>query len=257
MSRRSSAKPEARLKEMLNSLGANHSAWKVFEDFLALSALSISNSVDAVRREEREAKYMDISGGYKQAELEQFTEMFAHFIFDAEANQGGLRDTLGKLFGELGFTDERRGQVFTPQHICDFMGEMLINEKDSEIESKGYISVREPGCGAGAMVLGIANAMRERGYNYQKQMWVYATDIDIDCVYMTYLQLAINGNALSDETWSEWYTPMFVWGGRSARLRHITDSAGLRSDNDSADASAVRSEADSYKETPGGQFALF
>jgi hypothetical protein len=54
--------------------------------------------------------------------------------------------------------------------------------------------------------------------NYQQQLVVTAVDIDLKCVHMTYLQLAlygvpaviIHGNSLSCEEWSRWYTPLYI-----------------------------------------------
>jgi len=68
------------------------------------------------------------------------------------------------------------------------MGKCTIDEHDSFIEEKGYISVCEPCCGSGAMILGAAKALKDAGYNYQQQMVVHATDIDIKCVHMYLLK---------------------------------------------------------------------
>jgi hypothetical protein len=121
------------------------------------------------------------------------------------------------------------------------------------------------------MVLGAANAMRDAGYDFQRQMLVFATDIDVSCVYMTYLQLAVNGisaavthgNALTGEVWSAWYTPMFVWAGwperlnaerlGSAMLNILRD--GLPTANEPV-ARTAESVPD-YAETADGQFAMF
>jgi hypothetical protein len=66
----------------------------------------------------------------------------------------------------------------------------------------------------------MAAAMKDNGYNYQQQMVVHATDIDLKCGHMTYMQRAlhnspavvIHGNTLTLQTYSVWYTPAYVWG---------------------------------------------
>jgi hypothetical protein len=114
-----------------------------------------------------------------------------------------------------------KGQFFTPQHICDFMGMVALGENDPDINKKGFLSASEPCCGSGAMILGFAKAMQKNGYNFHKQMVITATDVDIKCVYMCYLQLSlygipavvIHGNTLSMEEWSRWYTPVYMLDG--------------------------------------------
>ena len=77
------------------------------------------------------------------------------------------------------------------------------------------------------MILGAIRTMAKQGLNYQKQLYVEACDIDIKCVHMTYLQLAlcgvpatvIHGNSLSQEEWSRWYTPMYVLDGWARKNR--------------------------------------
>jgi type I restriction-modification system DNA methylase subunit len=217
---------------------------------------------------------MSVVGTYSKEDAERFSELFACFVLTAEDNVGGMRDILGELFGELGFTDEKRGQVFTPQNVCDMTAKMLIGDHAADIECRGYITVREPCSGAGAMVLGAANAMRDAGYDFQCQMFVHATDIDINCVYMTYLQLAVNGipavvthgNALTDEVWSEWYTPVYVWAGWRERFNAERVSSAmldvLRNGLPTVSAPIARSARTSgtvtdYEETAGGQLAMF
>jgi len=116
------------------------------------------------------------------------------------------------------------------------MGKIVLNENDKTILEQGYISVAEPACDSGAMVLGFANAIKEYGYNHSQQMFVYATDIDLKCVYMCYLQLAlygvpavvIHGNSLTLEEWSHWYTPVYIldgWGWRNHRSTAQSEKA--------------------------------
>jgi hypothetical protein len=50
----------------------------VFNDFLEMSAISISNTVDPTHREERERRYLDLINAYEKKEQELFPRMFAH-----------------------------------------------------------------------------------------------------------------------------------------------------------------------------------
>jgi type I restriction-modification system DNA methylase subunit len=218
--------PVRELKKLIADLGQRHTIWRVFEDFLALSAISLSNTVDLVHAEEREAEYMSIAERYSQPELVKFTEMFACLLMDAEKQKGMPEDTLGRVFHEMELHNKWKGQYFTPQNVCIMMAKMTFGDPKADIERKGYISVSEPSCGSGAMLLGMAQAMRDAGYNYQQHCWVSATDIDLNCARMCYLQLSLHGipavvthgNSITMQTYSQWFTPQFVFGGWAQRL---------------------------------------
>ncbi|MCL2637531.1 MAG: hypothetical protein FWD48_04090, partial [Oscillospiraceae bacterium] len=66
------------IKEIIKSimkLSNRHGTHSVFEDFLELSAISLSNSVDLKHYEEREKRYMEIIGGYTKEEVNIFPEI--------------------------------------------------------------------------------------------------------------------------------------------------------------------------------------
>lgn len=230
--------------KFIQQMGAKHSTWKVFEDFLALSAISISNSV--IPNKEREQQYLDIAKSYNAEEMDHFAQMLADLVnsLESEVQYGRLTDVLGAVFHELELHNKYHGQFFTPQCICDFMGLISFGQDKQnccpEIETRGYLEVGEPACGSGAMILGFANAMRDSGYNYCANMVATCTDIDIKCVHMAYLQLSlygipavvVHGNTITVKEWSHWYTPVYVlnrWDwrrkidlGKSALTTHNT-----------------------------------
>lgn len=201
--------------DLIKTIGEKHSTWKVFEDFLAISAISISNAFNF--QEERENTFHNISCNYNKDELNNMAKILSLLTQLLTLYKTSPQDVLGVIFHDLQLHNKYKGQFFSPHHICEFMGQMLISNNKETINNKGYISICEPCCGSGAMLLGAACAMTSHNYNYQKQMIVTAIDIDINCVYMTYIQLAlcgipavvIHGNTLTVSEWSRWYTPMF------------------------------------------------
>lgn len=206
------------LIKLIQQLSHKYGSWQVFEDFLAMSAYSISNSVDWVNKDKRELQYMEIVGKYEKKELDSFPKMFYHLIEELERNVDRPKDVLGPIFHELELHNKYKGQFFTPQHVCDMMG--MITAGDN-LPERGFHSVYEPCTGSGAMILGLANALKKGGFHFQQQMVVFATDIDIKCVWMTYLQLSLygipavitHGNSLTVEEWSRWYTPVYLMDG--------------------------------------------
>ena len=137
-------------------------------------------------------------------------------------------DVLGVLFHELELHNKYKGQFFTPQNISDMMGQIAFSNKKDNFTDNGFISLNEPCCGSGAMILGFASAMLEGGINYCSKLFVRAGDIDLKCVYMCYLQLLLYGipavvvheNSLTLESWSRWHTPVYVFGGWALKPRN-------------------------------------
>jgi len=199
--------------------------WDVFRDFCALSALSISNAVDKAQYDVREARYMEIVKRYDKEAVDMFSKLLGML---AGALEEDTTDVLGQLFHDLELHNKWVGQFFTPIHVADMMGRISIVGMEEKIKEQGFVTVSEPAAGAGAMVLGLAKAMKEAGYNYQEQMHVTAVDIDERCAHMCYLQLSllgipavvVHGNTLSLEEFGRWYTPAHVWGGWGWKLQN-------------------------------------
>ncbi len=220
----------------IQKLSGRHSTWKVFSDFCEISAIAISNSIDKTNRKERENHYLSIVKKYTKEEINLFAKMFSDLVISLNkcVEDKLLDDILGQIFHELGLHNHWKGQYFTPMTVCNAMGEITLQDPEKIIEERGYITVGEPCVGSGAMVLGMANALENRGYDYQKQMLVQATDIDLKCVHMAYIQLALygipavitHGNTLTMEEWSRWYTPMYAWNRINGRFGKVVSNVG-------------------------------
>ena len=99
--------------------------------------------------------------------------------------------------------------------ICSLMAEIQMADAENALITKPYITVNDPCSGSGALLLGYAGAMKRHKIEYQTKMRAVATDIDLKCVHMAYIQLAlynipaviIHGNTLTVEEWSHWFTP--------------------------------------------------
>lgn len=211
------------LLDLITKASYRHSKWQVFSDFVEMSAISLSNAVDWANKEEREKRYLEIINSYEKKEQMLFPEMFACLVMalEYELKTNGPTDILGSVFHELELHNKWKGQFFTPVHVCDFMGAMVVPDKKELIEEKGFVSVAEPCVGSGAMVLGFAKAMQTNKMNYCSQMVVTAIDLDLKCVHMAYLQFSlygipaviIHGNSLTMQEWSKWYTPTYMIDG--------------------------------------------
>lgn len=197
-----------------------YDTWSVFEDFLTIAAISISNSIDYRFRDKRENLYMQTISKYKKEDLDKFAEIFAELTLSLEDK---FDDVLGTIYQELQLNNKWRGQFFTPFHISEVMASMTLTKEgiENDIKEKGYISLYEPCCGGGSMIIAAAKVFKDAEYNFQTQMRVTAGDIDIKAVYMTYIQCSLLGieakvikaNAIGPHPFGEdeediWYTPM-------------------------------------------------
>ena len=220
----------------IQKLAYKHPVEQVFQDWLEICAIAISNSVDWREREDREKRYLMLINKYDREEQQQLVELFAKLVMtlEAEAQSGTPCDILGGVFHGLGLHNKYKGQFFTPNHICEFMGQLVDDDSIAEaIDDQGYVSVCEPCVGSGGIVIGFVAAMAKKHRNYQQQMCVTACDIDLKCVHMAYLQLSlygipaviVHGNSLTMEEWSHWYTPSYItgfWGMKERRQRRET-----------------------------------
>jgi len=215
-------------KELLNlikQLSHSRDCREVFMDFMEITAISISNSVDKFNFTERENQYLNTIKKYTPEHQNLFLEMLSKLIV-ALGNEPF--DLLGKLFYELGLPDKHKGQIFTPQHIANMMGKIALSNDETILE-QGFISFQDSCCGSGVLSLGFANAMQTSGYNYSNQMLATAVDIDLRCVYMSYIQLSlygipavvIHGSALTMEEYSRWFTPVYILGNWQRKLAKV------------------------------------
>lgn len=106
-------------------------------------------------------------------------DMFKLYGEIADHNGAGLYDFWGDFYME-NYSNKHRGQFFTPQNICDMMAQMIIVP-----ESEKRISVADPCCGSSRMMLAAAKVTRN--------ITAYSADIDLTCIKMTLINLAING----------------------------------------------------------------
>ena len=214
------------LTKLISSLAYRHSAWQVFADFAEMAAISLSNAVDFSQSEKREERYMEVVKRYAPDELAKFPQMLAALTMALEEEPG---DVLGKTFHDLELHNKWAGQFFTPYDLCKMIAKMTADKDhvESIIAKTGFVRVSEPCVGSGAMVIALAQGMKDDGINYQQHLHVTAVDVDLKCVHMAYTQLSllhvpaviVHGNSLSLEEHSHWYTPAHIMDGWNFKLR--------------------------------------
>jgi type I restriction-modification system DNA methylase subunit len=195
--------------------------YDVFRDFVTMSAITLRNAM--VMNQTLEDEYLSIIKGYEKDDQQQFPKLLALLVDMLEFEPS---DVLGNLFGVLELTSKEKGQFFTPQPISELMASIVGSEEIS-LGDKPFITLSEPACGAGGMVLAFVKQMQRSGHNPAERLWVQAIDVDRLAALMCYVQLSlwhvpaevIVGNTLSLEVREVWDTPAHILGNWPYKLR--------------------------------------
>lgn len=218
--------------KLFNQLTYRFSPWEVWQDFITMFACALSNPVDKLHYQERENLYLKLISKYNTKEQLIFPQLATEVIIALEENPE--QDFLGSIFMELGLGNDRKGQFFTPYHVCEFMAKVTIGDVFSRVEEKGYISIHDCCCGAGALLIAGAHETRralEGKLNWQNHVLITGQDIDSTAALMCYIQLSLLGapgyikigNSLTkpmnsnDTPENYWFMPMYFSGVWTAR----------------------------------------
>ncbi|ELH9326093.1 DUF1738 domain-containing protein [Salmonella enterica] len=206
-----------RFVSLFNQTAPDENRWQVFSDFVHMAACSLYNALH--RDEAFEADYMQRVGRYSREDANNMSCLLAEVIQGLEFCP---TDFLGQIFMNLELGNARHGQFFTPYNVSHTMAQMTLSDGLPVLTSgeRDFITVSDPACGAGGMIVAMAEAMLEAGFNPQKQMVAYCVDIDPVAAMMCYIQLSLMGipaivaigNSLTVEIKREMATPMFVLG---------------------------------------------
>lgn len=288
---------QSNIVKLLNSLEGRQSRWQIWQDFITMSAIAISNCVDAIHRDEREKSFELIAKKYSESEKNVFAQMLAEVVNGMEENPD--QDFLGELFMGLELGNDWKGQFFTPYSVCRMMAAISCTDvfRDT-VKEKGWVGVNDPACGAGALLLAFANECKTQNVNFQTSVLFVAQDLDLLAGLMCYIQLSllgcpgyvVIGDSLCNPSTSYdargllpkdqdiWYTPMYcsaIWTGRrtAAKLDLILkneveplEPAGALQENEQvskyedkgkSQPKAVATTQTAYKETESGQLTFF
>ena len=138
----------------------------------------------------------------------------------AETIESSTGDILGDLFMISGWGNKNTGQFFTPYSVSLAVAQL------QSYENNEIVKMNEPSAGAGGMIIAVAQAMKEKGINYQKILRVIAQDLDLTAFYMCYTQLSlmgidakcVQGDTLQNKSFSNFdenvfLTPMYFING--------------------------------------------
>lgn len=137
-------------------------------------------------------------------------------------------DFVGPVFSEIA-ADEWMGQFFTPHELSLLIAKMTFGDSREKIlGGKPYVTISEPACGVGGMVLAANVALREAGIDVARETYWHAVDVDARAFHACYLQLAltdvsavvVNGNTLALSAWQVASTPAALAYPKSFEPKH-------------------------------------
>lgn len=179
---------------IFEKLSRKYSSWVVWEDFVSMSAASIANALDKRPDvwQKRESEYLAAIKKYNKVEQKDFVRLFSLTVLALDINPA--QDFLGELYMTLGLSNHWHGQFFTPFHVSELMAEIAVGDNLKEsIKVEGYVSMNDPACGAGSMIIAFAAVCLRHGVDYQRSVLFVGQDVDPVVAKMCYIQMSLIG----------------------------------------------------------------
>ena len=121
---------------------------------------------------------------------------------------------------------QAKGEFFTPYPVAQLTAKMTLLGCEEVIERQGYLTISEPACGAGSMLIAACEAIADKGYEPEKVMFFEAVDINPLCCHMAFVQcsclelpgIVCHGDTIKYEFLERWETATFkIWRSLTGR----------------------------------------
>jgi hypothetical protein len=204
----------------LETLARKHDDRRVFDAFCLLAACALAAQT-------REAEYLEEAKRWDRQELHSFGEALSSLVLEMERKP--FEDLLGAHYMETALPrsgQQRNGEFHTPKHVCDLMAHIVMGGFPAE----GPITVCEPACGAGAMILSLGQACEPE---IRRRLRVTAIDVSRTACDMAFVNTTlwgiptrvIHGNSLSNEYWAAWSNVHYIAPWLPLAMRNRTPEA--------------------------------
>ena len=162
----------------IRSLAQSQGLNTVFTTFLEITANSLAAQTDPENAEKREQRYQEMASTMTPELLSSYARMLALLFLTVREYRDDPCDILGGIYHELNLNNEWNGQYFTPDDVCRLMAQITL-PSDELSANDGPITINEPTCGSGTMVIGAIWAMQRKEFDYRHNTFFVAQDIDI------------------------------------------------------------------------------
>jgi type I restriction-modification system DNA methylase subunit len=189
-------------RKILEGISRKHDTRKVFDAFVRFAACALAAQT-------REAEYLEEVKRWERQDLDLFGNALGALVLEMEGRP--FEDVLGGYYMEFALSHKGQqwnGEFHTPKPICDLMARMTLGDVES-LPKDRPITVCEPACGAGAMILSLGEACPPE---VRRRLRVTAIDISRTACDMAFVNTTlwgiptriIHGNSLSLECWAAW-----------------------------------------------------
>jgi hypothetical protein len=167
--------------------------------------------------EKNEAEYMSLVGRCRHPQ-ETMRDLSVMLGALALAMIREPVDFVGPVFNEIA-ADAGMGQFFTPHDLSYLMAKMTLPERIEALkEGRKWMTLQEPACGVGGMLLATNVALREAGFDLAREVHWLAIDVDFRAMAGCYLQaslsdcsaIVVHGDTLRLQEWAATPTPAAV-----------------------------------------------
>ena len=194
--------PVGDFRKILESVSHRHDTRRVFDAFTRFAACALAAQT-------REPEYLEEAKQWEKAELDLFAQALGALVLEMETKP--FEDVLGGYYMEFALSTKGQqwnGEFHTPKTICDLMARMTLGDMES-LPAEGPITICEPACGAGAMILSIGEACSPE---VRRRLRVTAIDINRTACDMAFVNTTlwgiptriIHGDSLANTYWAAW-----------------------------------------------------
>ncbi|MCL4743777.1 MAG: N-6 DNA methylase [Burkholderiaceae bacterium] len=200
---------------------ADREGWReydVFTKWLEAATCALMNPVltrlgDKERWDQNEERYLEIvrSCSKPYPTMNDLASMLGIITLALEDSP---KDFIGPVFMEVA-ANSNMGQFFTPTGVSEFIARMSLHNArgllyDAYInEGRTFITLAEPACGVGGMVLAANQVLREQGLDIIEEVEWTCVDVDYKAACGAFIQLnltgasavVVHGNSITLETW--------------------------------------------------------
>jgi type I restriction-modification system DNA methylase subunit len=195
-------KTSSDFREILENISRQHSTRSVFDAFVRFAACALAAQT-------REAEYLEEVKRWEQPDMVLFSQALGALVIEMDAKP--FEDIIGGYYMDFALSHKGQqwgGEFHTPKTVCNLMAGMIMGDMES-FPAEGPITVCEPACGAGAMILSLAEACSPE---VRRRLRVTAIDINRTACDMAFINTSlwgvptriIHGNTLSNEYWAAW-----------------------------------------------------
>lgn len=164
----------------------------VFTDFVRMSALAIESPLTrGEQHRDIEDEFSHIRAGYTDEQYEHIRTALAIVV---DALEDRRVEFLGTVLEEIGASNVRNGQFFTPPDLAALCARVVTEHIADDYEPGKVMRLNDPSCGACVTLIAGGEEMRAKGVR-QRDIYIEAGDIDRRALDIGYIELSLLGYA--------------------------------------------------------------